>query len=63
MSTICSDGPEFSYVSMEEPGMPTSEKDARLASKQLGDPKAPKAEKSVAGSALSQTKRKVPKRG
>lgn len=38
--------------------MPTSKKDASKASKQLRDPKETKDEKSVAGSDLSQAKRK-----
>jgi hypothetical protein len=38
--------------------MATSKKDASLASKQLSSRKSTKAEKSVAGSDLSQTKKK-----
>ena len=38
--------------------MPTSKKDASLASKQLRDKKSSKHEKSVAGSDLAQTTRK-----
>jgi len=38
--------------------MTTGKKDSKLASKQLRNPASTKAEKSVAGSALSQTKHK-----